>query len=104
MELGVLESDDYYNANVGGIRFYRPVQSYITVKLLKKFKGINNPAYKGKFYVIYESGIEELVEGTTVRQWCLDNKYTHQRISDLRTGKINHYMNIIKMEYASERR
>ena len=27
VELGVLESDKYYNANIGGIRFYRPVKS-----------------------------------------------------------------------------
>jgi len=103
MQLGVLESDDYYNANVGGLRFYRPVESYITAKLLKKFKGTKNPAYRGSFYVLYDSGIEILIEDMTVKQWCLDNNYTHQRISDLRTGKIKQYMNIIQMEYASER-
>jgi hypothetical protein len=103
MQLGVLESDDYYNANVGGLRFYRPVESYITAKLLKRFKGTKNPAYRGNFYVLYDSGIEILIEDMTVKQWCLDNNYTHQRISDLRTGKIKHYQSIIQMEYESER-
>jgi hypothetical protein len=53
--------------------------------------------------VLYDSGIEILIEDMTVKQWCLDNNYTHQRISDLRTGKIKHYQSIIQMEYESER-
>tara|TARA_R110002020_G_scaffold336482_1_gene551887 strand:- start:16689 stop:17300 length:612 start_codon:yes stop_codon:yes gene_type:complete len=100
MELGVLESSDYYNANVGGMRFYRPVNSYITMDV---FKGVKNPAYKGNFYILYESGIEELVEDKTVKQWCVDNNYGATGLFDLRSGKIKRHKNIISMEYQSER-
>ena len=103
MQLGVLESDEYYNANVGGTRFYRPVKSYVTVKLMGKFKGVNNPRYRGNFYVVYENCEEELVEDITLTKWCRDNAYTFQRMYDLRRGKISKYKNIIAMEYESER-
>ena len=88
MELGVLESDDYYNANVGGMRFYRPVNSYITMDV---FKGVKNPAYRGSFYIIYENGIEEHVEDKTVKQWCRDNNYGDTGLHDLRSGKIKRH-------------
>ena len=100
MELGVLESDDYYNANVGGMRFYRPVNSYITMDV---FKGVKNPAYRGSFYIIYENGIEEHVEDKTVKQWCRDINYGDTGLHDLRSGKIKRHKNIISMEYQSER-
>jgi hypothetical protein len=91
MELGVLESDDYYNANVGGMRFWRPVNSYITMDVLK---GVKNPAYRGSFYIIYENGIEEHVEDKTVKQWCRDNNYGDTGLHDLRSGKIKRHKNI----------
>jgi hypothetical protein len=68
-----------------------------------KFKGVNNPRYRGNFYVMYENGMEELVEDITLTKWCRDNAYSFQRMYDLRNGKISRYKNIIAMEYESER-
>tara|TARA_R100000656_G_scaffold122495_1_gene98148 strand:+ start:104 stop:724 length:621 start_codon:yes stop_codon:yes gene_type:complete len=103
MELGVLESDKYYNANVGGIRFYRPVKSYITVTLRGRFKGTCNPAYRGPFSITYKNGSVERVEDKTLKEWCSENKYTQQRLSDIRRGRISSYKDITAMEYDDER-
>jgi len=103
VELGVLESDSYYNANVGGLRFYRPVKSYLSEELRDKFRGTNNPAYRGTFYVVRQGStvVEEVVD-TTLTQWCEDNGYDHRRVSDLRNGKQKSHKDIVKLEYADE--
>jgi len=102
VELGVLESDKYYNANIGGIRFYRPVKSYYTDKLRGYFKGIRNPAYRGPFLVTFAKGHTVRVVDVTMKDWCASSDLTHQRISDLRTGKRDSYKGIVKVEYESE--
>jgi hypothetical protein len=102
VELGVLESDKYYNANIGGIRFYRPVKSYYTDKLRGYFKGIRNPAYKGPFLVTFAKGHTVRVVDVTMKDWCASSGLTPQRISDLRTGKRDSYKGIVKVEYESE--
>jgi hypothetical protein len=103
VELGVLESDKYYNANIGGIRFYRPVKSYYTDKLRGYFKGIQNPAYRGPFHVTFAKGHTVRVVDVTMKDWCASSGLTPQRISDLRTGKRDSYKGIVKVEYESER-
>ena len=102
VELGVLESDKYYNANIGGIRFYRPVKSYYTDKLRGYFKGIRTPAYRGPFLVTFAKGHTVRVVDVTMKDWCASSGLTHQRISDLRTGKRDSYKGIVKVEYESE--
>ena len=102
VELGVLESDKYYNANIGGIRFYRHVKSYYTDKLRGYFKGIRNPAYRGPFLVTFAKGHTVRVVDVTMKDWCASSGLTHQRISDLRTGKRDSYKGIVKVEYESE--
>lgn len=103
VELGVLENDNYYNANIGGIRFFRPVKSYYTDKLRGYFKGIRNPAYKGPFHVTFAKGHTVRVVDVTMKDWCASCGLAHQRISDLRTGKRPTYKGITKVEYESER-
>ena len=105
IELGVLESDLYYNANVGGQRFYRPVHSYVSSELREKLKlsGVTNPAYRGTFTVLFKGGREEVVENKTMADWCAENGYDHRRISELRRGKIKTHKDIKKVEYADER-
>ena len=98
VELGVLESDKYYNANIGGIRFYRPVKSYYTDKLRGYFKGIRNPAYRGPFLVTFAKGHTVRVVDVTMKDWCASSGLTHQRISALRTGKRDSYKGIVKVE------
>lgn len=103
IELGVLESDMYYNANVGGMRFYRPVRSYLCDEVRDKLSGTNNGAYRGSFTVLFKGGREEVVENMTMRSWCAEHGYDHRRISELRRGKIKTHKGIKKVEYADER-
>tara|TARA_Y100001951_G_C11281843_1_gene265920 strand:- start:331 stop:963 length:633 start_codon:yes stop_codon:yes gene_type:complete len=102
VELGVLESEDYYNANIGGLRFYRPVKSYLSEELRKKLRGVNNSKYHGPFLITYHGGHQEWVDGVTVRQWCKDNGFNHQRLYELRNGKRDIYKGIVAMEYTDE--
>ena len=104
MELGVLESDAYYNANVGGVRFYRPVRSYLTDSLKERMSGTNNPAYRGAFYVTRKDKSLEVVSDKTMRDWCAENNYDHRRISDLRNKKQKSHKDILKVEYEHERK
>ena len=106
MELGVLESDNYYNAHVGGRRFYRPVSSYddeFKFTMREAATGIGNGRYRGSFYILYDNGMEILVEDQTVKEWCDENGYNHTGLYRLRGGRQKSYKNIIAMEYASER-
>ena len=102
MQLGVLESEEYYNAHVGGRRFYRPVRSY-DEDFKQKIKGTGNGRYRGNFYILYDSGIEVLVENQTVEQWCRENGYNKSGLFRLRRGNQKVYKNIVAMEYESER-
>lgn len=102
MQLGVLESEEYYNAHVGGRRFYRPVRSY-DEEFKQKIKGTGNGRYRGNFYILYDSGIEILVENQTVEQWCKENGYNKSGLFRLRRGNQKVYKNIVAMEYESER-
>ena len=102
MQLGVLESEEYYNAHVGGRRFYRPVRSYDD-EFKQKIKGTGNGRYRGNFYILYDSGIEILVEIQTVEQWCKENGYNKSGLFRLRRGNQKVYKNIVAMEYESER-
>ena len=102
IELGVLENDNYYNANIGGIRFFRPVKSYLTKALRDKFRGVKNPAYKGAFHVTFGKGHTIKVVDVTMKDWCRVSGLCQQRISDFRTGKMDNYKGIVKVEYESE--
>tara|TARA_R100001443_G_scaffold117048_1_gene139673 strand:- start:148 stop:786 length:639 start_codon:yes stop_codon:yes gene_type:complete len=108
MELGVLESEDYYNANVGGKRFFRPVSSYISQQLRNKISGIKNSAYRGPFHVHFKNGSVEKVEDRTIRDYCKDNGLDYRRLYELRKdGKLRNsqkkcYKGITKLEYEHE--
>jgi|DEB0MinimDraft_4_1074332.scaffolds.fasta_scaffold121544_2 hypothetical protein len=103
MEMGVLESDGYYNANVGGVRFFRPVRSYLTDALIARMSGTNNPAYRGPFTVSYADNTTEYVEAQTIKDWCAERSLDHRRIYELRNGKLSEYKEILKLEYDDER-
>lgn len=107
IELGVLESDQYYNANIGGMRFFRPVQSYLDETLRAKLRepniGTKNPKYRGPFYATFKTGIVHHIVDKTVTDWCRENKYNISRIYEVREGKRKSYKNIVKVEYEHER-
>ena len=102
MELGVLESDNYYNANIGGIRFFRPVSSYLDDKVMEKVRGINNFMYKGAFKITYKNKTYIEVYDKTVKQWCLDNGVDKSNLYKVVVGKRKSHKGIIKLEYIND--
>lgn len=103
MELGVLESDRYYNANVGGLRFYRPVKSYLDDSIREKVRGIKNGRYRGTFYVTYTGGLTVEVSGITVKDWCKDQGLNQSALASLRRGNQKSHKGVTKLEYEDER-
>lgn len=108
MQLGVLESEDYYNANVGGKRFFRPVTSCWDEKLKDKIRGINNSSYRGAFFVYFKDGTIEKIEDKTFTGYCKDNDLDHRRLYELKNkGKLRNgskvYKGIVKLEYENDR-
>ena len=105
-ELGVLESDKYYNANIGGIRFYRPVKSYLSEELKLKLSlaqgGTKNSKYRGAFLVSYYGGHQEWVDNTTLSEWCGEHDIHRQRIYELRSGERDQWKGITAVEYKHE--
>lgn len=96
---GALERDDYYNANVGGKRFYRPVSSYSSKKYLKNISGINNWSYKGAFKITFKDGKFIIVKNQTVKDFCIDNGYDKATLYKVVTGKRKSHKDVIGMEY-----
>ena len=92
--LGVLESDMYYNANVGGRRFYRPVSSYT--------RGINHWRYKGPFRVTFEDGRIDTITDVNFSDYCKANGFNNGNVSKVYTGLRNNAYGIIKLEYKDE--
>ncbi len=99
MELGVLESEEYYNANIGGIRFFRPVSSYLDDKVMEKVRGTNNFMYKGAFRITYRNKTSVEVHDMTVKEWCLKNKIDKSNLYKVVIGKRKSHKDIIKLEY-----
>ena len=103
IELGVLESNDYYNANIGGMRFFRPVVSYLDdafrAKLRAKKLGTLNPNYRGTFRVKRKDGSEQIVSDMTMDAWCKENGFNRTRIYEVRIGTRKSYKGIVELTY-----
>ena len=91
MELGVLESDMYYNVNVGGKRFFRPVKSYADKEWLKKVSGINNHMYKGPFRVTFEDGRVDTITDLSVAAYCKANGFHQGNVCTVHAGLRKHF-------------
>lgn len=93
VDLDVLGSDDYYNKNIGGKRFFRPVESY------KGMAGINSYKYIGPFTITYDNGVEHRIENMTAAEFADRHGYLSGCLSDVRTGKRNTHKNIVNLRY-----
>lgn len=96
IELGVITTDDFYNANVGGKRFYRPVESYADPEFIQKLR---SKLRKGDFIVTYKDGISTLIKDKSVREFALENDYDQSHLIKVFSGKYKSHKDIIKMEY-----
>ena len=97
VDLDVLGSDDYYNKNIGGKRFFRPVESY------KKISGINHHKYVGPFTITYDNGVEHRVEDMSVEEFAERHGYDSGNLSGVKNGKRKYHKNIVKVEHDKER-
>ena len=93
VDLDVLGSDNYYNKNIGGKRFFRPVESY------KSMAGINNYKYLGPFTVTYDNGVEHRIENMSLREFAERHGYDSGNLSKVRNGKYKYHKNIVKVEH-----
>ncbi len=98
VDLNVLEDDNFYNKNIGGKRFFRPVKSY-GEEFRDKLRGINNPKYLGPFTITYDNGVEHRIENMSVREFAERHGYNSGNLSSVRNGKRKRHKNIVKVEY-----
>lgn len=98
---GVLEQDDYYNANVGGKRFYRPVSSYSSKEYIKSVSGVKNHSYKGAFKITFKDGKFIIVKNQTVKDFCAENGYQTSHIYAVVRGDRKSHKDIVGMEYVN---
>ena len=93
VDLDVLGSDNYYNKNIGGKRFFRPVESY------KSMAGINNYKYIGPFTITYDNGVEHRIERVSLREFAERHGYDQANLSKVKNGKRKYHKNIVKVEH-----
>ena len=93
VDLDVLGSDDYYNKNIGGKRFFRPVESY------KKISGINHYKYVGPFTITYDNGVEHRVEDMSVEEFAERHGYNASGLASVRCGRQDTHKNIVSFRY-----
>lgn len=93
VDLDVLGSDDYYNKNIGGKRFFRPVESY------KGMTGINHYRYLGPFTITYDNGVEHRIENMSVREFASRHGYDNTSLNKVKNGKRAYHKNIVKVEH-----
>lgn len=93
VDLDVLGSDNYYNKNIGGKRFFRPVESY------KSMAGINNYKYIGPFTITYDNGVEHRIENICLREFAERHGYDQASLSKVKNGKRKYHKNIVKVEH-----
>ncbi len=97
VDLDVLGSDDYYNKNIGGKRFFRPVESY------KGMAGINNYKYLGPFTITYDNGVEHRIENMCLREFAERHGYDSGNLSGVKNGKRKYHKNIVKVEHDKDK-
>lgn len=97
VDLDVLGSDNYYNKNIGGKRFFRPVESY------KQTSGVNSDRYIGPFTITYDNGVEHRIDAMSVREFAERHGYDQANLSKVKNGKRKSHKNIVKVEYDKDK-
>lgn len=99
VDLNVLESDMFYNKNIGGKRFFRPVESYDEAYRDKMLRGTSNPKYRGSFTVTYNNGVKHRIEDMTVKDFAEENGYNTTCLYKLAACRQKTHKNIVKVEH-----
>ena len=98
VDLDVLESDNFYNKNIGGRRFFRPVKSY-GEEFRDKLRGTKNPKYLGPFTITYDNGVQHRVTDMSMREFAECHGYNQSELSKVKNGKAKRHKNIVKVKY-----
>jgi hypothetical protein len=81
----VLEGTDqkeYYNKNVGGIRFYCPVETYEDPA---RGRAISSSNSKGPYRITFDTGKEIIID--SLNGWAKSNGYSQGNLSHMSRGK-----------------
>lgn len=97
VDLDVLGSDDYYNKNIGGRRFFRPVESYTGMT------GINHYSYLGPFTITYDNGVEHRIEDMTIKDFAELHGYDKSCIQRVALKERKYHKNIVKVEHDKDK-
>jgi hypothetical protein len=98
VDMNVLESDMFYNLNIGGRRFFRPVRSY-GEEFREKIRGVNNHKYRGAFTVTYQNKVQHRIDDLSLREFAEVHGYDQSALCKVSNGKMKRHKNIIKVEY-----
>lgn len=101
VDLDVLESGNFYNKNIGGRRFFRPVKSY-GEEFREKLRGTNNPKYLGPFTITYDNGVQHRVTDMSMREFAECHGYNQSELSKVKNGKAKRHKNIVKVKYEED--
>ena len=77
----VIEGTDepaYYNKNIGGIRFYVPLETYEDPEVIKRRS-------KGPYRITFDTGKE--ITTDSIRGWAQENNYTNPILFDMLNKK-----------------
>jgi hypothetical protein len=85
----VIEGTDepaYYNKNVGGIRFYVPLEKYEDPEFIKRRAEINYQTFgKGPYRITFETG--KTITINSLNGWAKENNYKNPMLFDMLHNK-----------------
>jgi hypothetical protein len=98
IDMDVLGKANAYNMNIGGKRFFRPVESY-GEEFRHKISGINSSHYRGSFTITYTTGDTLTVTDQPLNHFAAAHGYDHSALYKVANGKRKHHKNIAKVEF-----
>lgn len=97
----VIEGSDepaYYNKNVGGVRFYVPLEVYEDPERSRKISVSNS---KGPYRITFDTGKEIIVDNLT--GWARENNYQNPLLFDMLHNRKKWRMKGVKKAYPRNR-
>lgn len=102
IDMDVLGKANAYNMNIGGKRFFRPVESYgeeFRQKMSTIQSGLNNTFCRGPFTITFKTGDKLEVLDKSLKQFADYHGYDASHIYSVANGKRKSHKNIAKVEF-----